>query len=194
MSRRHANRRTCRYVVRRRVGARVYEAEGEARGEAKAVWALTRAPRPRWSAGVPAGVVKRCDLAGSPATGTAPRIPPVARGPRPHLITTVHGLPVSFALTSARTDEREILLDQFDLDAALRLRPLTAWNGSSRSATGLGAALRRAGRPLVPSHVSVPATPQSVAAAADGLSRWAAWDRARTASIVSTSAADLSSR
>jgi DDE family transposase len=37
-------------------------------------------------------------------------------GLRLHLVTTVHGLPVAFALSTAKTDEREVLLDLFDLD------------------------------------------------------------------------------
>ena len=32
-------------------------------------------------------------------------------GLRPHLVTTVHGLPVAFALSNAKTDEREVLVD-----------------------------------------------------------------------------------
>src|SRR5205085_193635 len=32
-------------------------------------------------------------------------------GLRLHLVTTVHGLPVAFALTNAKTDEREVLID-----------------------------------------------------------------------------------
>ena len=32
-------------------------------------------------------------------------------GLRLHLVTTVHGLPVAFALTNAKTDEREVLVD-----------------------------------------------------------------------------------
>lgn len=39
-------------------------------------------------------------------------------GLRLHLITTVHGLPIAFALTTAKTDEREVLVDLFDLDDA----------------------------------------------------------------------------
>src|SRR5258707_14591102 len=32
-------------------------------------------------------------------------------GLRLHLVTTVHGRPVAFALTNAKTDEREVLVD-----------------------------------------------------------------------------------
>ena len=35
-------------------------------------------------------------------------------GLRLHLVTTLHGLPVAFALTSAKTDEREVLLGPVD--------------------------------------------------------------------------------
>ena len=44
-------------------------------------------------------------------------------GLRLHLITTVHGLPVTFALTNPKTDERAVLVDLFDLDAALLTHP-----------------------------------------------------------------------
>ena len=36
-------------------------------------------------------------------------------GLRLHLVTTVHGLPVAFALTNAKTDEREVLVDLVSL-------------------------------------------------------------------------------
>lgn len=63
--------------------------------------------------------VKRSDLAGFASYGYCASHSRRFWGLRLHLITTVHGLPVSFALTSAKTDEREVLLDLFDLDAPL---------------------------------------------------------------------------
>jgi Transposase DDE domain len=38
---------------------------------------------------------------------------------RDHLIATPSGLPVAYALTSAKTDERDTALAMFDLDPAL---------------------------------------------------------------------------
>ena len=40
-------------------------------------------------------------------------------GLRLHLVCTLHGLPVAFALTGAKADEREILLDMLDADPDL---------------------------------------------------------------------------
>ena len=40
-------------------------------------------------------------------------------GLRLHLIATLHGLPVGFALTGAKADERQVLLDLLHLDPAL---------------------------------------------------------------------------
>jgi Transposase DDE domain len=40
-------------------------------------------------------------------------------GLRLHLVCTVHGLPITFALTSANTDEREVLISMFDVDPGL---------------------------------------------------------------------------
>jgi hypothetical protein len=36
--------------------------------------------------------------------------------PRLHLVTTLDGLPIAFALTNPKPDEREVLMDLFDLD------------------------------------------------------------------------------
>jgi hypothetical protein len=44
-------------------------------------------------------------------------------GLRLHLVTTVHGLPVTFALTNPKTDEREVLVDLFDVEPGLLPRP-----------------------------------------------------------------------
>ena len=44
-------------------------------------------------------------------------------GLRLHLVTTVHGLPVAFALANAKTDEREILVDLVSLQPAMFHHP-----------------------------------------------------------------------
>ena len=55
--------------------------------------------------------VKRSDLAGGPSTATAPATSRFFWGVRLHLVCTLGGLPVIFALTGAKADERETLLD-----------------------------------------------------------------------------------
>ncbi len=40
-------------------------------------------------------------------------------GLRLHLVTTLHGLPVAFALTNPKTDERQVLVDLFDVEPGL---------------------------------------------------------------------------
>lgn len=62
--------------------------------------------------------VKRSDLAGWASYGYCASHSRRFWGLRLHLITTVHGLPVAFALATAKTDEREVLTDLFDLDHA----------------------------------------------------------------------------
>jgi hypothetical protein len=44
-------------------------------------------------------------------------------GLRLHLITTVHGLPVAFALTHPKTDERDVLVDLFELQPDILSHP-----------------------------------------------------------------------
>ena len=44
-------------------------------------------------------------------------------GLRLHLITTVHGLPVAFALTHPTTDERDVLVDLFSMESDLLTHP-----------------------------------------------------------------------
>jgi Transposase DDE domain len=44
-------------------------------------------------------------------------------GLRLHLVTTVHGLPVAFALTNAKTDEREVLVDLVSLQPNMFRHP-----------------------------------------------------------------------
>lgn len=63
--------------------------------------------------------VKRSDLAGWASYGYCASHSRYFWGLRLHLITTVHGLPVAFALTHPKTDEREILVDLFELDPTI---------------------------------------------------------------------------
>jgi hypothetical protein len=44
-------------------------------------------------------------------------------GLRLHLVTTVHGLPVALALTNAKTDEREVLVDLVTLQPTMFHHP-----------------------------------------------------------------------
>lgn len=67
--------------------------------------------------------VKRSDLAGWATYGYCASHSRRFWGLRLHLVTTVHGLPVAFALTTATTDEREALMDLFDLDTGLMTHP-----------------------------------------------------------------------
>ncbi|MGC4857444.1 IS982 family transposase [Micromonospora sp. DT4] len=67
--------------------------------------------------------VKRSDLAGWASYGYCASHSRRFWGLRLHLVTTVHGLPVAFALTTAKTDEREVLVDLFDLDNGLLTHP-----------------------------------------------------------------------
>ena len=55
---------------------------------------------------------------------------PLFLGLRLHLLCTLHGLPVSFALTGATADERETLLSILDDPAlaARRVRSLVAYD------------------------------------------------------------------
>jgi hypothetical protein len=62
--------------------------------------------------------VKRSDLAGWASYGYCASHSRRFWGLRLHLVTTVHGLPVAFALSTAKTDERDVLVDLFDLDQA----------------------------------------------------------------------------
>lgn len=67
--------------------------------------------------------VKRSDLAGWATYGYCASHSRRFWGLRLHLVTTVHGLPVAFALATAKTDEREALMDLFDLDTGLLTHP-----------------------------------------------------------------------
>jgi len=63
--------------------------------------------------------VKRSDLAGWAEYGYCASHSRYFWGLRLHLVCTLHGLPVGFALTGAKADERQTLLDIFDADPEL---------------------------------------------------------------------------
>jgi hypothetical protein len=63
--------------------------------------------------------VKRSDLAGWAGYGYCASHSRRFWGLRLHLVTTVHGLPVAFALTNAKTDEREVLVDLVTLQPSM---------------------------------------------------------------------------
>ena len=66
--------------------------------------------------------VKRSDMAGYASYGYCASHSRYFWGLRLHLIATPSGLPVAYALTSAKTDERDTALAMFDLDPALTNR------------------------------------------------------------------------
>ena len=63
--------------------------------------------------------VKRSDLAGWAEYGYCASHSRYFWGLRLHLVCTLHGLPVAFALTGAKADEREVLLDMLAADPSL---------------------------------------------------------------------------
>src|SRR3954454_11895860 len=63
--------------------------------------------------------VRRSELAGWAEYGYCPSHSRYFWGLRLHLLCTLHGLPVGFALTGAKADEREVLLGILDADPAL---------------------------------------------------------------------------
>ncbi len=67
--------------------------------------------------------VKRSDLAGWAGYGYCASHSRRFWGLRLHLVTTVHGLPVAFALTNPKTDERDILIDLISLQPAMFHHP-----------------------------------------------------------------------
>jgi hypothetical protein len=62
---------------------------------------------------------RRSDLAGWAEYGYCASHSRYFWGLRLHLVTTLHGLPIAFALTGAKADEREVLLAIFTADPAL---------------------------------------------------------------------------
>jgi hypothetical protein len=67
--------------------------------------------------------VKRSDLAGWAEYGYCASHSRYFWGLRLHLLCTLHGLPVGFALTGAKADERQVLLDILHADTTLTERP-----------------------------------------------------------------------
>lgn len=67
--------------------------------------------------------VRRSDLAGFAEYGYCASHSRYFWGLRLHLVATLHGLPIAFALTGAKADERQVLLDLLDADPALRAHP-----------------------------------------------------------------------
>ena len=65
------------------------------------------------------GTAKRSDLAGWAEYGYCASHSRYFWGLRPHLVCTLHGLPVAFALTGAKADGREALLAMFTAEAVL---------------------------------------------------------------------------
>lgn len=63
--------------------------------------------------------VRRSDLAGWAQYGYCASHSRYFWGLRLHLLCTLHGLPIGFALTGAKADEREVLLDILHTDPAL---------------------------------------------------------------------------
>ena len=64
--------------------------------------------------------VRRSELAGWAEYGYCASHTRYFWGLRLHLVATLHGLPVSFALTGAKADERQVLLDLLNIDPALQ--------------------------------------------------------------------------
>ncbi len=63
------------------------------------------------------------DLAGWAGYGYCASHSRLFWGLRLHLVTTVHGLPVAFAVTNAKTDEREVLVDLVALQPNMFYHP-----------------------------------------------------------------------
>ena len=63
--------------------------------------------------------VKRSDLAGWAEYGYCASHSRFFWGLRLHLVATLHGLPIGFALTGAKADERQVLLDLLHDDPTL---------------------------------------------------------------------------
>ena len=66
---------------------------------------------------------QNCDLAGWAGYGYCASHSRRFWGLRLHLVTTVHGLPVAFALTNPKVDEREVLVDLVSLQPTMFHHP-----------------------------------------------------------------------
>lgn len=79
--------------------------------------------------------VLRSDLAGWAEYGYCASHSRYFWGLRLHLLCTLHGLPVAFALTGAKADEREVLLGMLNADPHLAARTWPPAPGRPRSRT-----------------------------------------------------------
>ena len=77
----------------------------------------------RWSAAAPGRRPKRSALAGWAEYGYCASHSRYFWGLRLHLVCTLHGLPVAVALTGAKADERQTLLDLLAVDRTCGGRP-----------------------------------------------------------------------
>jgi hypothetical protein len=84
------------------------------------VWVVDSTPVP---CGCSRETVTRSDLAGWAEYGYCASHSRYFWGLRLHLVCTLHGLPVMFALAGAKADEREVLLGMLDNAADIRERP-----------------------------------------------------------------------
>jgi hypothetical protein len=80
------------------------------------VWIVDSTPV---QCGCSRGTVKRSDVAGWAQYGYCASHSRYFWGLRLHLVCTLHGLPVMFAIAGAKADEREVLLGMLEADAAL---------------------------------------------------------------------------
>jgi hypothetical protein len=106
--------------------------------------------------------VKRSELAGWAEYGYCASHSRYFWGLRLHLVCTLHGLPVGFALTGAKADEREVLAGILDADPALaaRCRDQTVIGDKNYYGRGFETALADAGLDLLrPARKGEPARP-----------------------------------
>ena len=118
------------------------------------------------------GTAKRSDLAGWAEYGYCASHSRYFWGLRPHLVCTLHGLPVAFALTGAKADGREALLAMFTAEAVLAAAGLRLLRPAAKASPSLPApgsssrCARSSSRSTIPSRASsisnaTAATPQA---------------------------------
>ena len=78
--------------------------------------------------------VKRSALAGWAACGYCRSHTRYFWGLRLHLVCTLHGLPVAFALANPKADERQVLVELLDVDPGL-VAERPGWSSWSTRAT-----------------------------------------------------------
>jgi Transposase DDE domain len=93
--------------------------------------------------------VRRSELAGYAEYGYCPSHSRYFWGLRPHLLTTLHGLPVRFALTGTKADERQVLLSILDDTELAALVPGHTLIGDKNYGRDVEANLTRAGLRLL---------------------------------------------